>query len=191
MWRFLCAVSVLLAMVSVPKAQENSEQNRALEFLDRLPESTMRKLRKGPDYFIEQAAGLILGYGENGRIDQHGIDLYIASRFAEVRAREIRKFLKGDLNDDLQLSELELSVQINAASARQRGRLLLDFRAADINQDGVLTFDEMRSYAQTRADAGLGQWQLADLKALMEFDTNDDGFVSLDEVVVTARALIL
>ena len=66
---------------------------------------------------------------------------------ARIRAREIRRLLRADLDDDGVVAEAEISVLIAAEAATARGRLYLAFRSADQaggGPDERVDLDEMR-----------------------------------------------
>ncbi len=175
---FLC----LMPLASPLQSQDISDA------LSGLPQSLIDELKK-PDRFLEDTTALIMGYGQNARIDRNGVMRYIEAQRAATRARELRRLLSADLNDDLNVTEQELMVLVAAASATGRGRLLLRFRATDSNSDGLVEFFEMRRHAQFLAEDALTAEDAQALYDLFAFDTNDDGFLSLDEVVRNLRGL--
>ncbi len=136
----------------------------------------------GPDRLVEGVARLIAGYGSGGRIGPDGIERYIGTKRADLRAREMREFLQADLDNDLSVSAAERDAHVAAADAGDRVRLLTDFRAADLDEDGTVGFAEMRARAHANAIRVLSEQNAADLRDLMLFDLDGDGFVALDEV---------
>jgi len=96
-----------------------------------LPERTLKTLRNAPDKFIEDAVTLILGYGSEAGIGLAWIEQSIAMDRAYVRAREMRRIMVADLDNDYAVTLAEIRVLIAAERAGGRGRLLLGFQAAD------------------------------------------------------------
>lgn len=164
-------------------AQELSGQVLVDVLIARTPGTMLNRMRARPDAFVEEAAGLILGYGGARGLSKADIETAVAAERARLRAREMRRLLEADLNDDLSVTRAELDVLLGAASATMRGRLLVWHRAADTDRDGTASWDELRSHARANALAGLSPEAVAAMRAMMTFDLNDDGYVVLDEVL--------
>lgn len=154
-----------------------------------LPGRTLKRLQRAPDRFVEDAAELILGFGDESGIGAEGIERAIAVERAHIRAREMRRLLRADLDDDLTISRDEISVLIAAARAGSRGRLLLAFQAADRNSDGRATLAELQGFARQKALEELSVQDAELLRAFMGFDLDRNGRVDLGEVRAVARAL--
>ncbi|WP_299373440.1 EF-hand domain-containing protein [uncultured Tateyamaria sp.] len=164
-------------------AQEVSGQAVIDALTARTPGTTLNRLRARPDAFVEEAAGLILGYGGPDGLSAQDIETAIAAERARLRAREMRRLLEADLNDDLAVTRAEMAVILRAASATMRGRLLVWHRAADRDGDGTASWQELRQFAALRANVGLNDQTAASMRAMMTFDLDGDGRVALDEVL--------
>ena len=122
--------------------------------MQNLPERTLKALRKAPDKFIEDAVTLILGYGSEAGIGLAGIEQSIAMDRAYVRAREMRRLMVADLDNDYAVSLAEIRVLIAAERAGGRGRLLLGFQAADQDSNDVVSQQELRGFRSEERRVG-------------------------------------
>ena len=170
-------------------AQELSGQALVDALAARTPGSTLERMHERPDDFVQEAAGLILGYGGPEGLRAEDIETAIAAEQARLRAREMRRLLEADLNDDLSVTRAELDVLVRAASATMRGRLLVWHRTADADDDGTVSWAELRRQANMRAGAGLSETAMAAMRAMMSFDLNGDTRVTLDEVLEAMELL--
>lgn len=173
-----CAMPWRLAL-----AQEMSGQALVDVLVARTPGATLNRMRDRPEAFVEEAAGLILGYGGPRGLSAQDIETAIAAERARLRAREMRRLLEADLNDDLAVTRGELDVLLGAASATMRGRLLVWHRAADTDRDGTATWEELRRHANKVALAGMSDEAMDVMRAMITFDLDGDGRVVLDEVL--------
>lgn len=171
--------------VSAQSADQRLDTSRLLE---RLPERTVKQLQQKPEKFLEDAAILIIGFGTEAGIDLEGINASINLDRAWVRAREMRRLMVADLDNDHAISDAEIRVLIAAERAGKRGLLRLGFQAADQNGDAVVSQDELQQHAQTRAMATLSFEEAQGLRAFMAFDLNEDGRVHLSEVAQVVEA---
>ena len=157
-----------------------------------LPERKLEELRRSPRAFIEMAADMIYGFGTAGALGPEGIDRYIAMGRAQIRAREIRRFLLADLDDDGVVTEAEINVLIAAEAATSRGRLYLAFRSADTAggaPDGRVDLDEMRAHASRVALEEIDAVKVDRIRSILLFDLDGDGRVTLPEVTDAVEAL--
>jgi len=176
--RFLIMVIGLMAMAlpAVAGPRVNAFQNA-------LPEATLKDLNTAPDVFMEHMAGLILGYGGPKGLNADGIMNYLAVNTAYMRAREMRRFLVADLNNDASVSLAEMNILIQTENARMRGRLLVGFHKADRDTDAIVTMQEARLFAQTRALEAMTARDENLLEALVTLDLDGDGYLALDEII--------
>jgi len=192
MRRFFILVSVVAGFSGAVDAQNappiSSSQFDVSELMQTLPERTLKTLRKAPDKFIEDAVTLILGYGSEAGIDLAGIEQSIAMDRAYVRAREMRRLMVADLDNDYAVSLAEIRVLISAERAGGRGRLLLGFQAADQDNNNVVSQQELRNFSQIRALDRLSEEDAARLRGFMAFDLDRDGLVQVEEVISVVQA---
>ncbi|WP_299045348.1 EF-hand domain-containing protein [uncultured Tateyamaria sp.] len=170
-------------------AQEVSGQALVDALVARTPGTTLNRMRARPNDFVQEAAGLILGYGGPEGLSAADIETAIAAEHARSRAREMRRLLEADLNDDLSVTRAELDVLLRAASATMRGRLLVWHRSADADDNGTVSWAELRRQAALRADADLSDTAMAAMREMMTFDLNGDDRVQLDEVLEAMELL--
>ncbi|APX11076.1 hypothetical protein [Tateyamaria omphalii] len=170
-------------------AQELSGQALVDALVARTPGTTLDRMRERPDAFVQEAAGLILGYGGPRGLSAADIETAIEAELARLRAREMRRLLEADLNNDLSVTRAELDVLVRAASATMRGRLLVWHRNADDDGDGTVRWAELRSHADGRARAGMSESAVAAMRAMMTFDLDGDALVALDEVLEAVALL--
>lgn len=185
----LYRILTLLCLLSRPAIAQQSGA-----FIDRdamqtsLPNATFKQLEAAPDVFMEQMAGLILGYGGAEGLNGTGIANYLAVNKAYIRAREMRRFLVADLNNDAQVTLDEMNILIQTENARSRGRLLVGFYKADTDGNDTVSMGEVRSFAEARASGAITQNDASLLEALVTLDLNGDGYVSLDEIIEIVSA---
>jgi len=179
----LLSLLVCLMPWRMALAQEVSAQPLVEALVARTPGATLARLQNRPDAFVEEAAGLILGYGGPDGLSAAQIETAIQVERARLRAREVRRLLEADLNVDLAVTAEELEVQLRAASATMRGRLMVWHRAADRNRDGTASWAEIRAHADVVALTGLTETSAQAMRTMMIFDLDGDDRVRMDEVL--------
>jgi hypothetical protein len=163
-------------------AQESSAAALLEALAGRTPGSMLSEMRGDPDAFLEEAAGVILGFGGRDGIDAPGLEDAVAASRAQVRAREIRRLLQADLNNDLAIDRHERDVAIATASATMRGRLMNWHLTADRSGDGTVSWSELRGFAQDVSVKVLSEDRAAAIRALMVFDLDGNGRVTVAEL---------
>ena len=151
-----------------------------------LPDKTLKSLEKAPDFFVEEVAGLILGYGGDDGITARQIEHAINHRWAKARARS--DLSEADLNADGKITAKEARIVGRVLSGWSRGRLMLRFRAADLDLNQSVDAKEVASYAETRALKALSAGQAEAWRALTAFDLDQNGLVALEEVLLAVKA---
>lgn len=151
-----------------------------------LPDRFVKRLAKARAQFVEQAAAIILGYGTAAGVDAAGIETFIASERATVRAREMARLLAGDLDNDGALSGGELAVLVANAAVGKRGQLQVAHGSADGDLNGIVSADELRAFGQSKALDQMDEDEAADWRRFMLFDLDHDGRVVLAEVMQVA-----
>jgi hypothetical protein len=140
----------------------------------------VEQVRADPDGFLEDAAGLILGYGRDGRIDAAGIERFLTVERAKQRVAAKRRLMLADLDDDGAVTTEELSVLLAADGAGPRGRLAVAHLRADADGDGTVSAAELTAHA--RAAAQSLPPGLTDLRTFLAFDRDGDAAVGLAEL---------
>jgi hypothetical protein len=146
-----------------------------------LPAALAGKIERKPDKYLAYLVVIITGYGKDGAIDMAGLQSIVAMERAEARATGFWRLQDADLDGDGAIAGDEMQVKAAASDARARGRLILYFGTADANADGRVSADELQSYANAVALESYSEDQAAQLYAIMAFDKNRDGRVTLPE----------
>jgi len=139
-------------------------------------------LDRNPDRVLTLAQDVIAGFGGAEGLTAEGIADYIALERAAARASAMRKLIATDLDNDGMVSRDELGVATRAASADQRGRMLRQFTAADLDGSGQLDAAEIRAEGQVAALKALTEAEADLLGALLRLDGDGNGALRLDEV---------
>lgn len=156
---------------------------------DPLPEAVLRQLRSAPEPFLGLAADLIHGFGGSRGLDSAGVDRFVALERAEAWASALRRLQVADLNLDGQLTAEEVAVLAAASSAKSRGRLWAQFDKADGNTNRLVSPDELALWARAEAMRSFSTADEAIARAVLTFDGDADGFVTLEEVKAAVGAL--
>lgn len=140
----------------------------------------VERVRADPDRFLGDAAGLILGYGRDGRIDSAGIERFLMVQRAKARVAALRRLMLADLDADGAVTSEELAVVLAAEGAGPRGRLAMAHLRADADGDGTVSATELAVHGRTVAQ--VLPPALTDLRSLLAFDRDGDGAVGLSEL---------
>ena len=154
-----------------------------------LSEAVLKRVQADPEPFLELAANLIHGFGGPGGIDAAGVGRFVALERAEARATALRRLAVADLDFDGRVTAEEMGVLASAASAKARGRLWALFETADADSDQVISANEAAVFGRTEAMRAFGPTDEAVARAVLTFDGNADGWVTLDEVKAAVAAL--
>lgn len=154
-----------------------------------LSDAVLKKLSADPEPFLDLAADLIHGFGGPQGIDGAGVDRFVALERAEARGSALRQLAVADLDFDGAVKAEELAILAAAASAKMRGRLWAQFEAADRNADRVISADETKAWV---SDEGMRRFTPGDeaiARAVLTFDADANGWVTLEEVKEAVAAL--
>jgi hypothetical protein len=154
-----------------------------------LSEAVLKRVQADPEPFLDLAADLIHGFGGPEGIDDAGVGRFVALERAEVRASALRRLAVADLDFDGRVTADEQAVLAGAASAKARGRLWAMFETADGNADRVVSAEEAAAFGRAEAMRAFGPTDEAVARAVLTFDSNADGFVTLEEVKAAVAAL--
>lgn len=147
-----------------------------------LPEPMLKKIKAGPDRFLDLAALLIHGFGAGGSIDAAGIERSIALDRAGARASAQRRLLAADLDGDGAVSGAELATAAGAASAATRARLITTHSRADADGNAVVSRDELAAHAGAESLRQVSEAEAAMARAVLACDQNGDNAVTMAEV---------
>lgn len=154
-----------------------------------LPPAAQKKITADPGKFMEDVQALVLGYGQDGAISGAALASYIALERAGVRASAQRALVAMDLDGDGTIAQEELRFAAAAASAPARARLWALFGKADANGDALVSPEEIATHAAAAALKGFSEARAQAVRALLAFDKDGDGLVTLDEVAAGMAAL--
>lgn len=144
-------------------------------------------MSRNPERFEARAIDLIAGFGGAGGLSSAGIETHIALERAGARASGLRRFLAMDLDADGNVTQAELAVSQQAASAQGRGRMARQFALADADGNATVDAGEMAAFGTAAGLQALGEAEL--LRALMQLDANGDGALVAAEVVAAVARL--
>lgn len=154
-----------------------------------LSEAVLKTVKSDPAPFLELAADLIHGFGGAKGIDRAGVDRFIALERAAARAGALRRLIVADLDFDGAVTREELGVLAAAASAKARGRLWALLERADDDDDGTVSAAETLVFGRAEAMRSFDAKDEAVVRAVLTFDANADGFVTLQEVDAAVSAM--
>ena len=146
-----------------------------------LPNAASKQVLADPTGYLDDFAVLITGFGKDGGIDRQGLDHLVGLTRAEARAAALRRLQGADLDGDGVIAADELAVAMAAAAAVPRGRLQVWFGHADSNGDGAVSAVELQAYANGVALDSFSTAKAGALYAVLAFDKDGDGRVTLDE----------
>jgi hypothetical protein len=145
-------------------------------------EDMMLTIKKNPDRYFVATSALIYGHGGPKGIDKAGIELALALKRADVRAAALRKLLLADLDFDGAIDREEMTKVAMAASATARGRLWQMHAVADADGDGRVVEGELSAWGLAQAMQRVSAVDEAETLAVLGFDSDKDGWVSLTEL---------
>lgn len=148
----------------------------------RLPPAVLKKLRAAPDRFLAEAAAVIYATSGPDGASAAEVESTIALERAGLRAKEMRRLLAGDLDNDGAVAAAELDTLAAAQSAGARAALRMAAVAADGNADGAISAAELRTAAQAVALDRLPEAEATARMALLAFDLDGNGRVAVAEV---------
>ncbi|MDT8856739.1 hypothetical protein RNZ50_17240 [Paracoccaceae bacterium Fryx2] len=187
---FRLMLGFVLLIYGPVAAQDALAPAQGQALLAALPKSVVTRLQRAPGRIVEDAATMIAGLGGPGGLDPGGIAAFVALERAEARTYEMRQMLAADLDNDGAVAAAELAQRIAVESPRAGGCLQLAFLAADADGNGQVDMGELRGHAALRALKTLSDARAADLAALMRFDLDGDGLLTLAEVTAGVAAVL-
>ena len=147
-----------------------------------IPADLAARVEGDPQKYMDDLAVMIAGFGQNGAIDGPGLRNVVAMARADARAMAMRRLQGADLDADGAIAGDEMRVKAAASAALARGRLVLYFGKADLDGDDHVSADELHAYANLVAQQIYSEDKVAAVYAILGFDGNGDGRVTLAEV---------
>ena len=188
MFRKFALALALTAVVTSPVSAANEEAVQK-----QLPQSIQKVLKDDTERGIVLIATMMLEIQSDGIISRVDLGNVYKSGIARHRAKMLVDTLAMDLDFDGSLTQEELAfarttpLQHNTNARIQMELMILD---ADTNEDGAVSFDEMRLHVIKNDRLGKHRPTrrypilLADL---MELDMNGDGEVDIPEMIKAIR----
>ena len=142
-----------------------------------------------PERFVALAGDLIHGFGSARGIDLAGVENFVALERAAAGAAALRRLQLADLDIDGAVTRDEVAVLVASVAATARGRLWALHGRADGDGDGTVSAGEMLAFARIEALNGFDPMAEAQVRHVLTFDADKDGFATLDEVKAGVAAL--
>lgn len=184
--RFCCMLFGLVAMalagpVGAQPAQTAAEA-RALALAQSLPADLLQMINRSPGSFEVRVSDMISSFGAAKGLQAADIEQVILTDRARVRAREVSRFVRADLDGDGAVTRPEIDALIAMSSQGARGRLDVNWRRADTDQDGQVQPTELATFAKDMAAEKVSDAVVNRYRAMMALDLSGDGFLTVDEV---------
>ena len=154
-----------------------------------VPKTVAAKVSRDAEKYVDEVSVMITGFGTGGAIDRAGLENIVALARSEARAMAFRRLQGADLDGDGSVTTPEVQVTAAAASAVARGRMVVYFGKADGDSDGVVSREELQTYANAVALDSFSESKAQAIYAVIGFDGDGDGRVTLAEVVTAVSAL--
>lgn len=119
------------------------------------------------------------GIGRNPDSAPVNVRLYESSPLAEARAQFISRLLRADLDGDWTVTRQEVRETLSLRADQNTAEAFL---LADTNDDGTVTFEELRAGADWAAQRRPNLGGMSRSPMLRLFDLDDDGFVTSEEL---------
>ena len=146
------------------------------------PKALVAQVQRNPDKYLDVMAVMIAGFGTDGALDAVALHNVVALARADVRALALQRLLPADLDGDGTVALAEMQLRAATEAAGLRGRLVLAFGKADADGDGHVTAVELQAYANGVAQNAFSADKAAAIYAVLGFDGNGDGRVTLAEI---------
>lgn len=156
---------------------------------DGMPKAVAVQVERDADRYLDELSVLIDGYGAGGAIDRDGLNALVAMARADARAVAFRRLQGADLDGDGAIAGLEMRATAAAQAATARGRMILNFGKADLDGDDQVTAIELQAYANAAALKAFSDDKAAAVYAIMGFDGDGDGRVTVAEAKRVISAL--
>ena len=161
----------------------------AVTLANSLPEPVLKRLRRNPASYIAAAAEAISTYGGKAGLDAAAIDRFVAIDRAKVRAREVERLLRADLDNDTVIVKAEFETLMGIATGGSKVRLTKAWQQSDLDHNDKVDAAELNAYAQSVALSEVSEVDADGWRALLLFDLDASGFVRIDEVIAAVATL--
>lgn len=158
--------------------------------LSGLPPELAERIAARPDRWRDAALTMIHGHGTGGALTQADIDRAAALDRAFFRARALQPMMQADLDNDGAVTLDEAFARAGRLAAGPRAALMMAHATADGDGDGTASAAELRRMAEAEAASAADGADAQMTSALMAFDADSDGRLTVAEVVATHAALI-
>lgn len=186
MSRFFCLLWGLVVMaLAVPAGAQPVQRGaeaRALALAQGLPADLLAMIDRNPGSFEVRVSDMISSFGTEKGLQAAGIEQVILTERARVRAREVGRFVRADLDSDGVVTRAEIDALIAMSSQGTRGRLDVSWRRADADQDGQVQPAELARFANDMAAEKVSYAVVNRYRALMGLDLSGDGYLTVEEV---------
>lgn len=146
------------------------------------PKALVAQVQRNPDKYLDVMAVMIGGFGTDGALNAVALHNVVALARADARAGALQRLLPADLDGDGTVALAEMQLRAATEAAGLRGRLVLAFGKADADGDGHVTAVELQAYANGVAQNAFSADKAAAIYAVLGFDGNGDGRVTLAEI---------
>ncbi len=147
------------------------------------------RLLKDREGFLEAAATATHWFGDPRGLNAQAVEDYVAAARAGRRADVLALLAQADLSDDGVVTLAEVERLAPGLSPTLRGKLIAAAGQADIDHDASLSAVEQLTYARAEALRLFPDQKARDLRLMLLFDGNGDGWVTYEEVVQKLKDL--
>lgn len=180
--RFLCTLLVAGAgQIASAQSEPTPEPG------PNLTRQTMERITLNPNAFTEEAIRQLFHYSPDGELTRDAIAVHEAMQTARQRASALGRVFAFDLDGDMEVSTAEVERQLPYLNQGQSVALQTLLATADRNRDGSLSLTELWQDAMSR-EARMRPDRKR-MEELLQFDANQDGKVTPDEIAQTVEKI--
>ena len=147
-----------------------------------LTDAQRARIAEDRGMFLDAASTAIAWFGDARGLNGAAVDDYIAAERAARRADVVALIMAADLSADGAVSAAEVARVVPSMTAHARGKLIARHDMADVDASGVVTAAEVSRFAMGEALRLVPDKRASDLRLLLVFDADDDGWVTFAEV---------
>ncbi|MDA0967568.1 MAG: hypothetical protein O2970_11515 [Proteobacteria bacterium] len=175
-YKFILFICLILNLSSPTNAQNNNQYNESTT-----AELLKKYIRAGIQYdiYLKNIQNSLQSFRNSfDAINKENVEKYISIEKAKVRAQEIERILKADLNNDGNVTLDELQAIYKERNGQSNRTLSLIIEKSDKNKDNVITFKEMRNIEIPTKNIRAA----SHVTEMLSLDPNGDG--TLDETEI-------